>query len=212
MPEHEVDARWLRLWARFGASNAQARVAWQDLVTRYSTPERAYHTIHHVLDCQREFDDARALAAAPDALEAALWYHDAVYDPQRSDNEETSANLAREVLIRAGMRPECVEKVKRLILATRHAAVSEDEDAALIVDIDLSILGAPRERFEWYEEAIRAEYSTVPEVIFRAKRAELLEGFLSRTSLYATQTFRTRFEAQARMNLTRSIELLRRGA
>lgn len=211
MPEHEVDARWLRLWARFGASDVEARAAWRDLVTRYSAPERAYHSLDHILDCQRALDDSRTLATEPDAIEAALWYHDAVYEPQRSDNEEASARLAREVLLHAGMRPDRVTKVEQLILATRHAAIPENGDAALIMDIDLSILGARRERFEWYEEAVRAEYSWVTESVFRARRAELLEGFLSRTALYATQAFRERFESQARMNLARSIERLRHG-
>lgn len=209
MPEYELDARWLRLWTHLGASEAHARNAWQDLVTRYSVPERTYHSIEHVLDCQRELDTCRTLATDPAAVEAALWYHDVVYDPRRSDNEEASANLARDSLGRAGMETTRADKVGQLILATRHAAVPESEDAALVVDIDLSILGAPPERFERYESAIRVEYAFVPECVFRTKRSELLEGFLARATLYATQPFRARYESQARENLARSIARLR---
>lgn len=210
MPEREIDARWLRLWMRLGASDDQARADWRDLVTRYSEPQRAYHSLEHILDCQRELDNCRALASDPDVLEAALWYHDVVYDPQSVGNEEASAKVAREVLLRAGMHPVRVNAVERLILATRHAAIPEAGDAALMVDLDLAILGAPSERFERYEEGIRAEYAWVPEAVFRSKRADLLEGFLARTVLFATETFRLRLESQARANLARSIERLRR--
>jgi predicted metal-dependent HD superfamily phosphohydrolase len=142
-------------------------------------------------------------------LEAALWYHDAVYDPQKPDNEEASARMAREVFYRAGLSSERTKKVEQLILATRHSFVPSDKDSALIVDIDLSILGANTDRFDRYEAAIRREYSFVPEIVFRSKRAEILEGFLSRSFLFTTQTFRERFELKARANLTRSLERLK---
>lgn len=212
MSEHEINARWLRLWTRLGASDALARADWRDLVTRYSVPQRAYHSLAHILDCQQEFDQCRHLASDPDVLEAALWYHDVVYDPRSTGNEAASAQVARQVLQRVGMSPKRVEAVERLILATRHAAVPEVGDAALMVDIDLAILGAPQQRFDRYEEEIRLEYAWVPQDVYRTKRAELLEGFLARTALFATETFRERLDSRARMNLARSIERLRRGA
>jgi predicted metal-dependent HD superfamily phosphohydrolase len=204
----EPDPRWLRLWKRFDASSGQAHTEWRELLTRYSEPWRAYHTLEHVLDCQHELDGCRSLASDPDAVEAALWFHDAVYDPRSSGNEEASAFLARDVLKRAGVTAARLERVERLILATRHAGVVEDDDGALVVDIDLAILGASEERFEQYERGVRLEYAWVPEPVFRLKRAELLEAFLCRTFLFTTQTFRTRLESQARTNLARSIERL----
>jgi len=62
MQNHEMDARWLRLWTSLGSSHAQALIDWRDLVARYSVPERAYHSIEHILDCQREFDGCRGNA------------------------------------------------------------------------------------------------------------------------------------------------------
>jgi predicted metal-dependent HD superfamily phosphohydrolase len=180
------------------------------LVQRYSEEARAYHTLEHVLNCQRELDDWRALAKDPDELEAALWFHDVVYDPRGSGNEPASAEFASVVLNGAGMAAERIEKVERLILATRHDAVPEAGDSALIVDIDLAILGAPTDQFEQYEQAIRREYAWVPEAVYRVKRAAVLAGFLGRPALYATEVFRERLEAQARLNLARSISRLHR--
>lgn len=209
MSDHDPDPRWLRLWKGFEASDDQARIEWRELVARYADPWRSYHTLAHVLDCQHELDGCRELSSDADAVEAALWFHDAVYDPRSLGNEEASARLARQVLGHAGVAPERLDRVERLILATGHTGVPEDGDAALVVDIDLAILGAAPERFEQYEQGIRREYAWVPEVVFRKKRAELLEAFLRRSPLFSTQTFRIRLEAQARRNLARSIERLR---
>jgi predicted metal-dependent HD superfamily phosphohydrolase len=98
--------------------------------------------------------------------------------------------------------------VRHLILATRHDGSPPAGDAALLVDVDLAILGSPAERFDEYEQQVRQEYSWVPGFVFKRKRAEILEGFLRRPALYHTEHFRSRYEAVARANLTRSIRQL----
>jgi predicted metal-dependent HD superfamily phosphohydrolase len=82
-------------------------------------------------------------------------------------------------------------------MATRHDAPVHDEDAALLVDIDLAILGSPLQRFERYDEDIRKEYRWVPGFVYRRKRAEVLRQFLARQSLYHT--------APARVNLAAAL-------
>jgi predicted metal-dependent HD superfamily phosphohydrolase len=80
----------------------------------------------------------------------------------------------------------------------------------LLVDIDLSILGATPERFDEYEVQVRQEYAWVPGPLFRRKRGEILQAFLVRPSIYSMPWFRQRLEAQARSNLQRSVARLRR--
>ncbi len=95
-----------------------------------------------------------------------------------------------------------------MIMATKHAAEAPFPDAALMVDIDLSILGREEDRFDRYEDDVRREYRWVPGTLFRAKRKEMLSAFVERESLYETEHFRSRYESQARTNLARSIERL----
>jgi hypothetical protein len=82
-------------------------------------------------------------------------------------------------------------------------------DADLLIDIDLSILGQPPERFRDYEQAIRAEYAWVPEATFVQKRREILAGFLERPAIYHAEWSRTRYESIARANLLASLARLR---
>lgn len=139
-------------------------------------------------------------------MELALWFHDLIYDPRAKDNEERSAERAGEV---AQMMKLSQTRVRDLILATKHSVVPIGRDAQLVVDMDLSILGAPAVRFGEYETQIREEYAWVPEPIFRTERGRILRSFLARPAIYSTEEFRSRLEGRARENLERSLRLHR---
>ena len=197
-----LSASWSRVWAGIGATGDGA-AACEELLARYSEPWREYHTLQHLRECIAAFESAAQLAARPAEVEAGLWFHDAVYELQRSDNEEQSARLAERVLSDAGVPPEVSARVATLILATRHTASPEAPDEQLLVDIDLSILGATEPRFTEYERQIREEYAFVPEAIFREKRRAILQSFTARPRIYSTPHFFCLLEQQARGNLVR---------
>jgi predicted metal-dependent HD superfamily phosphohydrolase len=204
MPDLE---RWRATWKGLGVEAADDEL-YRALIARYSEPHRKYHTVRHLDECFARLDEARASAGHPYEIELALWFHDAVYDVRGQDNEEQSASWARAAAGRAGLSEAVGERLSQLILATKHDAEPPSPDAALLVDVDLAILGTAPERFDEYERQIRDEYSWVPGFVFRRKRREILQGFLARPRLYSTSHFRDRYEAPARANLTRSIRLL----
>lgn len=178
------------------------------LLARWAEPQRAYHTPQHLRECLALFERHRALAAHPGEVALALWFHDAVYDTHRHDNEARSADWARQVLEDAGAPPAVAGRVHALILATRHSEVPATPDARLLVDIDLAILGADAERFDEYERQVRVEYGFVPEALFRDKRGEILRAFLARAAIFSTPALAGRFEAAARANLVRALARL----
>jgi len=143
------------------------------------------------------------------AVELAIWFHDAVYDPRGADNEERSAALAENWLTAVQANKTLIHAVCQLVLATKRHDISRYEDAPVLVDVDLSILGQPPERFWEYEHQIREEYRWVPADVFAARRAEILEGFLARPRIFATAIFSHRLEAQARVNLRAAVARLR---
>jgi predicted metal-dependent HD superfamily phosphohydrolase len=167
----------------------------------YAEPHRAYHTARHIEECLGYVDLAHASAE----IELALWFHDAIYDPQTGGNERRSAEWAvREI----GETSALAKQIRELILITRHDTVPATPEEQLLVDIDLSILGASPERFEEYERQVRREYSWVPEPVFRSARAGILRHFLARPSVYSTDLFRELLERQARANLSGSVARL----
>jgi len=177
----------------------------EDLVAAYGEPHRRYHTLQHLDECLEHLDNMRGLAERPDEIELALWFHDAVYDVRRHDNEERSADWACERLSAAGAFSDVVNRVRSLILATDHRSPPQGRDAEIMVDIDLAILGAEPARFEEYERQIREEYDWVAEDVFRRERGKILVGFLARPRIFRTDHFCERFEARARDNIARAI-------
>jgi predicted metal-dependent HD superfamily phosphohydrolase len=196
--------RWASLWTGLGGAAGAKRV-FDSLIERYAEEHRAYHTLDHVHDCLAQFDLAHHLADYSLEVEAALWFHDVIYDTRTHDNEAQSARWASDVLQDAGIAKGTVERVADLILATRHDTAPSDDNAAIVVDVDLSILGRSRDVFDQYERLIRQEYAWVPEEVFREKRASILRTFLARETIFFTDFFQTRYEEQAQRNLARSL-------
>ncbi|MBZ9710242.1 hypothetical protein LB543_26405 [Mesorhizobium sp. ESP7-2] len=184
-----------------------------ELSALYAAEERHYHGLAHIeamlalaRDYQGELDD-------PEAVEAAIWFHDAIYDSRAKDNEAQSAALAEQKL--AGRTDAArLERISTMILATAtHQLPPFDDaaatrDASLFLDMDLSILGADPVAFDAYERAVRREYDWVEEPIWRAGRGAVLKSFLARPHIFLTQEFRQRFEPKARLNMARSLETL----
>jgi predicted metal-dependent HD superfamily phosphohydrolase len=199
--------RWTALWQRLGAPVDRVP-SFDTIRLAYQTPVRAYHNLAHIEQCLDELDGLRGLCDEPDLVEAAIWFHDAIYDAKRGDNEPRSAELAGQVMRGAGLSADAIGKVGELIAATKHSSAPSTQDARVLTDIDLAILGQHVVSFDRYEQGIREEYAFVPEPDFRVGRAKILKGFLERQSIYLTDEMIKLYEAAARENLRRSIERL----
>lgn len=200
-------ASWQRLWQELGADPVPAGL-FNQLVAAYSEQQRHYHTLQHLREGLAHLDAAASLAQHPAEVELALWFHDAVYDPQRADNEERSAEWAWRSVLAAGCAEEVAQRVQAMVLATKGHAASEDADTRLLLDIDLAILGAAPARFDEYGRQIRAECAHVPEPQFRAGRQRVLASFLARPRIYGTAAFHDALEHRARENIGRALAAL----
>lgn len=208
----DLHSQWLATWRALGAvASAPDPALYQALTKRYEEPQRKYHTLQHLQECFASLPEIRHLATHPAEVEMALWFHDAIYDVMRHDNEEQSARWASTGLQAAGVAADSVQRIHDLILATRHSAVPQGMDAAILVDVDLAILGAPPARFAEYEQQIRAEYAHIPDFLFRPKRGKILRGFLERPRIFNTQEFFERYEQVARRNIAASLATGRTG-
>ncbi|MGJ7565491.1 HD domain-containing protein [Variovorax sp. GB1R11] len=208
MTPEALRANWNEAWQALGVTatnNAPNDALCAELQRRYGEPQRHYHTMQHLGECLAWFEREKALAERPGEVALALWFHDAVYDVRAHDNEARSADWARQALRAAGAGDAAADRVHALVMATRHDAVPEGRDAELLIDIDLSILGAERARFDEYEQQVGVEYAFVPLEVRLPRRREILQRFLDRPALYATPRMRALLEARARLNLQRSI-------
>ncbi|TCV87460.1 HD domain-containing protein [Sulfurirhabdus autotrophica] len=200
----DLNLSWQRVREGLGLASDGLHT-YEKLVSRYSEPHRKYHTLQHLAECKAWFQVVSKFAQHPDEVEAALWFHDAIYELKQHDNEERCTSWARTVLLEAGAATSSACRVENLILATKHTTLPALPDEQLLVDIDLSILGASEPRFAEYQRQIREEYSFVPEAVFREKRRSILRSFVDRRRIYSTDYFHDALEERARANLQRAI-------
>lgn len=174
------------------------------LRVRYSEPQRRYHTWPHVLACLEARE--RLVTEPAPAVDLALLFHDAVYEPLASDNEQRSADLLHAECCELALPPDVLEAATAAILATRHGASEPVGEAASIVcDADLSILAADRLAYALYERQVRDEFRMVDDATWSVGRARVLRGFLARPRIFTTARGHELWEAAARHNLETSL-------
>ena len=185
----------------------------QRLAAFYRASDRHYHDLSHIEAMLALAGEHADLIADPGAVEAAIWFHDAILDTRAGDNEARSARLA-ETWLEGRAEPRRIGSVAAMIEATASHAVPPAAspalhgDIAALLDFDLAILGAPPPAFDAYEAAVRREYDWVADDAWKAGRAAVLQRFLDRPFIYATARFRDLLEAPARSNIARSLARL----
>lgn len=204
MGDVDLHGRWRDLVAPWGAADRKIDSAGRAVLSRWGEPHRRYHTTLHLREVLAAVDALADLADDQSAVELAAWLHDAVYDPRApaGANEAASADLASSLLLRLHVPSDTIAAVRRLILSTAsHEVDADDPDGAVLTDADLSILGAPQERYRRYAAEVRAEFGFVDDEGWRAGRSAVLRGFADRSRLFVTDRAQATLGLRARDNL-----------
>jgi predicted metal-dependent HD superfamily phosphohydrolase len=196
--------------ARGPAAGGPDPVPYADsLLTRWQEPQRRYHTVEHLAAVLDHIDVLEQHALDADVVRLAAWFHDAVYLPDRSENEERSARLAERALAEAGLPDAKTAEVARLVrLTVTHDPADDDPDGQVLCDADLAVLASPPSAYAAYTTAVREEYHFVPNDAFRTGRATVLRQLLDLPRLFRTPHGAAQWEATARYNLTAELEML----
>ncbi|MER6220479.1 HD domain-containing protein [Streptomyces sp. 900105755] len=212
LQERELRSRWLGafLGSRDDDSCVPSPYRYADeLLRRWQEPQRRYHTVAHLVAVLDRIDVLEEYADDPDLVRLAAWFHDAVYLPDRSTNEERSARLAERALPEAGLPARQTAEVARLVrLTVTHDPAPGDRNGEVLCDADLAILAAPPSAYAAYTAEVREEYHFVPNDAFRAGRSAILRQLLDLPQLFRTPYGRTEWEPTARYNLAAELEML----
>lgn len=202
----QLQRSWEQLLQTFGIEQVKAQATFTTLADAYSSPGRIYHTLDHIQEVLEWIDRLRPYATDLPAIQLAAWFHDSIYDPHATDNEERSALYAQSFLSSLAIPSETLQAASQMILSTKtHWTEESQRDCQILLDADLAILGAPVERYDAYAQAIRQEYDWVPETSYRAGRVQVLQNFLQRARIYWTAPLYADLEEQARENIRREI-------
>ena len=190
-----------------------AKSLWRAIFIHYGKPKRAYHTLRHIEQLLAQFDNIKHHLTAPNIVALTLYYHDVIYEPERSDNEQKSAEYAVAALSPYLNTEQCQDIYALIMMTADHqlntlADSNKNNDAAYVLDMDLSILGASWSAYQQYAQTVRQEYAHVSDTNYRDGRTAVLKGLLAHPKLYLTDYYRERLENQARDNINREIILL----
>ncbi len=202
-----LEQKWAETARRLALDEESSAALFAEILKRHGERHRHYHGLGHLKALFEVLEPVWPNINEPARVELAVWFHDIIYKPLRSDNEEKSAELATNRLTKAGVDASLVERVERLIRTTaNHQAGGTDQDDALFLDADFSILGAPTDVYDWYVDAIRKEYRLVPGPMFRAGRTKFLRHALAQPRVFHTDYFESRFGNKARQNMARELD------
>jgi predicted metal-dependent HD superfamily phosphohydrolase len=201
---------WGQLLARYAVSQADSAPVLDRLVAAYSEPHRHYHTLEHLGEMFAIAEELANVARDPAAVDLAIWFHDAAYDPRAADNEERSAALLTDLLRPLGVPAAILAHVGVMIRSTAHTTAGRfDADTAVLLDADLAVLGADEPRYVRYAADIRREYAWVEDSAYRIGRTKVLQGFMARPRIYRTERMHAIADEPARRNLQAEIDRLR---
>lgn len=193
---------------QYCTDKALLETTFDDLLELYNSKNRVYHDVTHVISLLKRWEESKLNINDDDVVYLAIWFHDAIFNTWKSDNEEKSAELAKAFLDKTCFPPSRIEKVVNYILATKTHDSDGSNDLNYFLDIDLSILGSEETIYDIYTKQISDEYSFYPSFLYNRGRRKVLNSFLEKEFIYKTEEYRSKLEEQARINISRELESL----
>ncbi|MEK6155442.1 hypothetical protein WIW50_19450 [Flavobacteriaceae bacterium 3-367] len=203
----DLQERYIRILSKYLPEETEVIKLWKALKGVYRQTFRKYHNLNHLVELFSYYDIHKDVIEHEEEIMLAIYYHDYVYSVWKKDNEEKSAEKAVQVLQHIGYPEVGIDRIKELILCTKHHQ-GKSNDENYLIDFDLAILGQPEAMYDDYALKIRKEYVKIPHLLYRKGRKKVLQHFLSKDSIYQTEDFKSKFEARARTNLTNELNRL----
>ena len=197
---------WDQLTSNYSRNKILAEDHWAEIENTYSAPHRHYHNLSHlssVIEMAKEYQEN---ITDPDILMFSIFYHDFIYNPGGKDNEQQSAKIAMERLCKLMVPEDKIKKCSSQIIATKDHLDNDDNDIKFLLDFDLAILGSSPLVYRNYTIEIRKEFSMYPDLLYRKGREKVLQHFLNINRIFKSNQFFNSREQQARTNLSKELE------
>jgi len=217
--------RWFDLFDDEDVDNEQVISVYANIISAYTEPHRAYHTLNHLEFMFDKLDNMLQIYMLSDdvdrkALYLATWFHDFIYVTNFPENEAhpvneiASAEYAVNSLKKIGMCDErLLDTVYHLIIATKHHEPDESLPFDLLLqqillDADMAILGADSHIYKKYVSQIEFEWSHIPQEKFHQGRSLFLTGMLQKSTIFYTEYMKELYNTQAIQNIKQELSIL----
>lgn len=197
-----------QLSSKYNSDEQLTKALWREIETKHSSKKRHYHTLQHLENLLHQLTTVKSDISHWNTVLFTLFYHDIVYNPLKSDNEEKSAEFAERSMLQMSVPSNIIENCKAQIVATRQHLDSPDQDTNYFLDADLSVLGQDWATYSAYYNNVRKEYAIYPDMLYKPGRKKVLRHFLGMDRIFKTAYFYAKFEQEAKQNLKKELELL----
>ncbi|MDA3616153.1 HD domain-containing protein [Polluticaenibacter yanchengensis] len=201
---NDVKQAYFDIVSKYQNNQQLIQSSWLQVAALYNDSSRYYHNLQHIANFYNELLRCKNELENWDAVFLAMVYHDVVYVATSRDNEEKSADMAKEHLGAMGFSQPFIDTCYSLIMATKSHKATGNNTTNLFIDADMSILGVPLDKYKQYVKQVHAEYAAVPN--FAEKRKGFLKHFLGVDRLFITPLFYNLYEKSARYNLQQEIK------
>jgi predicted metal-dependent HD superfamily phosphohydrolase len=181
---------------------------WGEIESNYSNKKRHYHNLTHLENLLQQLVAVKTTIKNWDTVLFTMYYHDIIYNPLKTTNEEKSAEFAENRMRLIAAPQPIIDNCIGQILATKKHLLSVDNDTNIFTDADLSILGQPWPVYEKYYKHVRKEYALYPDLIYNPGRKKVLQHFLQMQQIFKTDYFFAKFERQAKENVEKELQQL----
>lgn len=208
----KIEVQWEALAGKYTTDALLVDSCFSEIRRKYSSGKRHYHNLHHIDALLQLSDQYKQLLKSKDVVDFSIFYHDIIYNVLRKDNETRSARVAVQRLTRLGVPADKIQTIQLFIEATKLHSIStgitNTADLELFLDFDMSILGSDYSKYEAYTRQVRKEYWIYPSKAYKKGRAQFLENCLASAHIFHSTVFRDGYEAKARHNIKKELELL----
>ncbi len=201
-----LNQRFYKLLFNYTDDTTLVTSLWNDIYIKYTEKHRTYHNLQHLKELFINFDIFKDKLNKPDIIAFSIFYHDIIYNVWSKKNEEKSADFAVDKL--SGIINDSnIKEIYNQIIATK-THIADSIDTKWLVDFDLIILGQSTETYTNYSNLIREEYKTVPNFIYKKGRKKVLQHFIKKPFIFATEEVRQLYEKKSKENLSNELKSL----
>jgi predicted metal-dependent HD superfamily phosphohydrolase len=149
------------------------------LLAMWNESHRHYHNLNHLNDLIEQINENKSKYSEKEyeKLMLAALFHDCVYNPMSSDNEEKSAEFFIECCL--DKTNSDVLEVKQIILDTKtHQSTTNLSES--FNHYDMSIVERDFEQLLEWEKGISEEFSVYPKEQYKEGRLKFLESLMDK--------------------------------
>jgi pantetheine-phosphate adenylyltransferase len=149
------------------------------ILSMWNESHRSYHNLNHLNDLISQINENKSKFSEKEyeKLMLSAIFHDIVYDPSSSTNEEDSANFLMECVV--DKSNEDILEVRQMILDTKtHNSTTNLSES--FNNYDMNIVERDLDQLLDWEKGISEEFSVYPKEQYKEGRINFLESLLDK--------------------------------